>query len=84
MSLHHPKRAVGYVVNMLASRRGFQLCLAHFLSPMPAELLELGGAEEPEKELQLDRQLQREQQQWIATARKKTQPALKWACARLP
>lgn len=77
------KRAVEYVASVLASRRGFQLCLAHFLSPLPPELLEFGGAEDPDKEQQLDRQLKAEQQRWIATARKKAQPALNWACAKL-
>jgi len=77
------ERAVEYVASVLASRRGFQLCLAHFLSPFPPMLLEFGGAEDPKKEQQLDRQLKTEQQQWIATARKKAQPALNWACARL-
>jgi nucleotide-binding universal stress UspA family protein len=77
------ERAVEYMASMLASRRGFQLCLAHFLSPLPPMLLEFGGAEDPDKERQLDRQLKTEQQQWIATARKKAQPALNWACARL-
>jgi len=77
------KRAVEYVATVLASRRGFQLCLAHFLSRLPPEMLEFGGAEDPEREQQLDRQLKTEQQQWIATARKGAQPSLNWACARL-
>jgi nucleotide-binding universal stress UspA family protein len=77
------KRAVEYVASVLASRRGFQLCLAHFLSQMPPMLLEFGGAENPEKEGRLDRQLKTEQQEWIKAAMEKAQPALNWACARL-
>jgi nucleotide-binding universal stress UspA family protein len=77
------KRAVEYVASVLASRRGFQLCLAHFLSQMPPMLLEFGGAENPEKEGRLDRQLRTEQQEWIEAAMKKAQPALNWACSRL-
>ena len=48
------KRAVEYVATVLATRRGFQLCLAHFLSQLPPEMLEFGGAEDPEREQQLD------------------------------
>lgn len=77
------KRMVEYVARTLASRRGFRLCLARFLPPMPPMMLEFGGAEDPEKERRLDRQLKIEQQEWIATAIKKAQPALHWACARL-
>ena len=77
------KHAVEYVAHVLASRRGFRLCLAHFLSPLPSMLLEFGGAEDPEEEQQLDRQLRAEQQQWITTAKKNAQPALKWAYGRL-
>ena len=77
------KSAVEYVARMLRRRRGFQLCLAHFLPPLPPILLEFGGAEDPEKERRLDAQLKTEQQQWIAAARKKAEPALDWARSRL-
>src|SRR5438094_1133997 len=77
------KHAVEYLARVLASRRGFQVCLAHFLSPLPTGLLEFGGAEDPDKERQLDTQLKTEQQQWIAAAKKEAQPALNWACTKL-
>jgi nucleotide-binding universal stress UspA family protein len=77
------KHAVEYVARVLARQRGFQACLAHFLTPLPPKLLELGGAEDPDKERQLDTQLKTEQQQWIAAARKEAQPALNWACSKL-
>jgi nucleotide-binding universal stress UspA family protein len=77
------KSAVEYVARMLRRRRGFQLCLAHFLPPLPPILLEFGGAEDPEKEKRLDAQLKTEQQQWIADAREKAAPALNWARSRL-
>ena len=77
------KQAVEYLAKALSSRRGFQVCLAHFLSPLPSELLEFGGAEDPDQERQLDAQLKTEQQQWIAAARKEAQPSLKWACTTL-
>ena len=77
------KHAVEYLARVLASRRGFQVCLAHFLPPLPSELLEFGGAEDPDKERQLDTRLKTEQQQWIAVARKEAQPVLNWACTKL-
>lgn len=72
-----------YLARVLASRRGFHVCLAHFLPELPSELLEFGGAEDPDKERKLDTQLKTEQQQWIAVARKEAQPALNWACTKL-
>ena len=77
------KRAVEYVGRVLARPRRFQVCLAHFLSPLPPKLLEFGGAEDPDKERQLDNQLKTEQQQWIAAARKEAQPTLNRACIEL-
>jgi nucleotide-binding universal stress UspA family protein len=77
------KRAVEYAARVLASRRGFQVCLAYFLSQLPPTLLEFGGAENPDTERQLDTQLKTEQRQWIAAARKEAQPALNWACTKL-
>ncbi len=76
------KSAVEYVATVLRCRRGFQLCFAHFLPPLPPMLMEFGGAENPDKERRLDAQLKTEQQQWIAAARKKAEPALKWAAPR--
>jgi nucleotide-binding universal stress UspA family protein len=77
------KRAVGYIARVLASRRGFHVCLAYFLSQLPPTLLEFGGTEDPDKERQLDAQLKTEQRQWIAAARKEAQPALNWTCTKL-
>lgn len=77
------KSAVEYVARVLGHRRGFQLCLAHFLPPLPPILLEFGGAEDPEKERRLDAQLKTEQQQWIIAARNKAAPTLNWARAKL-
>ena len=77
------KHAVEYLARVLANRRGFQVCLAHFLSPLPTGLLEFGGAEDPDKERELDTQLKTEQRQWIAAARKEAEPALNWAWTKL-
>lgn len=75
--------AVKYVANIMGHRRGFHVCLAHFLSPLPPMLLEYGGSEDPDNEGRLDIQLQRDQQKWINTARKKAEPVLNRARRRL-
>jgi len=77
------KAAVDYVAKVLGHRRGFQVCLAHFLPPLPPILLEFGGSENPEKEKQLETQLRSDQQQWVDIERKKAEPALNWARGRL-
>lgn len=77
------RAAVDYVGEVLGHRRGFQVSLAHFLPPLPPILLEFGGSENPEEEKQLDTLLQRDQQQWVETERKKAEPALNWARDRL-
>lgn len=77
------KCAVEYVAEVLGHRRGFRVCLAHFLRPLPPILMEFGGAENPDKERQLDVQLHRDQQQWIDTAKREAGPALSWARSRL-
>lgn len=77
------KSAVEYVAKILGHRRGFQVCLAHLLPPLPPILMEFGGAENPDKERQLDAQLHRDQQQWINTAKRKAEPTLDRARGRL-
>ena len=77
------KSAVEYLAKVLGHRRGFQVCLAHFLKPLPPILLEFGGAENPDQERQLDAQLHRDQQRWIDSAKRKAEPALSWARGRL-
>lgn len=77
------RAAVDYVAKVLGHRRGFQVCLSHFLPPLPPILLEFGGSENPDKERQLDIQLRKDQQQWVDTEKKKAEPALNWARGRL-
>ena len=77
------KSAVEYVAKILGHRRGFHVCLAHFLRPLPPILMEFGGAENPDEERRLDAQLHRDQQQWIEIAKRRAEPALNWARDRL-
>ena len=70
------RRAVDYVAKLIGRRRGFHVVLMHLLPPMPPELLEFGGAENPRKEQNLQAELRGQQEQWIASRRSAVQPAL--------
>ena len=70
------KRAVKYVASLVGRRRGFRLCLVHVLPPLPAQLLEHGGSENPAQEARLEADLQAEQQRWISAAKNTSQKDL--------
>lgn len=77
------QRAVEYTGRMLRRRRGFRIHLLHLLPPLPTELLEFGGAEDPQKERALEQELRHDQQQWIASARKSAEPSAEKAASAL-
>ena len=56
-----------------------RLVLLHALPPIPPELLEFGGAEDPEAERRLDAELKKEQAQWLDKAKKSANPILEKA-----
>ncbi len=53
-------RAVEYTGNLLRRRQGFRIHLLHPLPPLPPELLEFGGAENPRKEQALENELRQD------------------------
>lgn len=61
----HSERAVRYVGSLLRDTRNVEITLFHVLKPLPRELLEHGGSESPEVELELSKQLRAEQEDWI-------------------
>jgi len=73
------RRAVDYVTRMIGCQRGFHVYLLHLLPPLPAELLEFGGAEDPREEEKLQDELHRDQQAWIASVKAPAKPALSQA-----
>jgi nucleotide-binding universal stress UspA family protein len=77
------RRAVKYVAKFVGRRKGFRICLVHVLCPLPPELLEHGGSEDPSKEARLQHDLEDQQGRWIATAKKKAQKDLDQAVATL-
>jgi len=77
------RHAVDYVTRLLGCHRGVHVYLLHLLPPLPAELLEFGGAEDPRQEQRLQTELRREQQDWIAAVKAPARPVLDAAVATL-
>ena len=77
------KRAVKYVGKFVGKRTGFRICLLHVLPPMPSELLEHGGSENPMKESRLGVNQKTEQHRWISAAKKASQRSMDGARATL-
>ena len=73
------RRAVDYVTRMIGCQPGFHVYLMQLLPPLPAELLEFGGAEDPRQEQNLQAELHRDQQNWIASVKAPARPALSYA-----
>lgn len=69
-------RSVSYLAEMIGAREDFHIVLFHVLPPIPPELLEFGGAEDPETEQKLDQELKKKQAQWIENAKKAAEPML--------
>jgi nucleotide-binding universal stress UspA family protein len=62
-------RAVQYVGSLLRRTPDVTLTLFHVLKPMPRELLEHGGSENPAAEAQLGEQLRTDQESWLRRER---------------
>ena len=63
----HSARALRYVGALLRDVRNVQVTLFHVLKPMPRELLEHGGSEDPAEEIRLSKELRQDQENWIRT-----------------
>ena len=61
----HSARALRYVGTLLRDARDVQVTLFHVLKPMPRELLEHGGSEDPAGEILLAKELQQDQENWV-------------------
>lgn len=58
-------RAMQYVGSLLRDTRDVNVTLFHVLNPMPRELMEHGGSENPEIEDRLGAQLRKDQEDWV-------------------
>lgn len=77
------KRALDYVGRVLRGHRKFAIILLDLLPPLPPELLEFGGAENPRKEQKLEAELHGDQQAWIRSARNSAKSFLASAIQQL-
>lgn len=77
------RRAVKYVGSLLRRTPDVAVTLFHVLKPMPRELLEHGGSENPDIESQLDQQLHNEQEAWIRKEGESESQVLNKACETL-
>ncbi|SRR6266545_288560 len=58
-------RAVHYVGSLLRDSHDVGVTLFHVLNPMPRELMEHGGSENPDIEDHLGAQLRKDQEEWV-------------------
>jgi nucleotide-binding universal stress UspA family protein len=72
----HSARALHYVGTLLRDTRNVQVTLFHVLKPMPRELLEHGGSEDPAEEIRLAKKLQEDQDNWVRTESRFEHPIL--------
>jgi len=76
-------KTVTYVSRVLRGRNDVEVRLFHVLPSIPPELLEFGGAEQPQLEQRLSNELRQNQARWIETAKHNVQESLDKASARL-
>ena len=69
-------QALNYVVRLLEKSNGVQFRLLHVLPPIPPELREHGGSEDPDEELALGEKLMEAQSGWIGEAKAKAKPVM--------
>jgi len=69
-------KIVTYLAEMINGTSDVEICLFHIIAPIPAELREHGGSENPAKEVQLSQELQQAQARWIDEKRKDSAPIL--------
>ncbi len=76
-------RALHYVGALLSETPEITITLFHVLNPMPRELMEHGGSENPDMEHQLGEQLRKDQQEWMHQEETLEYPILERALERL-
>lgn len=76
-------RAVAYVAMMIGGKRGFRVRLVHVLPPLPPELMEFGGAENPVVEEEKEAAMHESQARWLKDAEKTAAPVFESARAVL-
>lgn len=73
------RRAVEYVGRLLAACADVECRLAYLVPHLPPALLESGGSERPEREVQIEAELRHDQRRWTAEAQRKANRILRAA-----
>jgi nucleotide-binding universal stress UspA family protein len=69
-------RVVEYVADLASGNGGFVIYAFHAVGPVPLELREFRGAEDPKTEEKLDSLLYRKREEWIETAKSQARSLL--------
>jgi nucleotide-binding universal stress UspA family protein len=77
------KRVLQYIGQMIGEREQVEYDLAYIAPRMPAQFLESGGSELPERELEIESNLRAQQNQWITVNDSKPDRILSRARATL-
>jgi len=77
------RKTIAYVAEMTKGVADIEIRLFHLIAPIPAEMREHGGSEDPAKEEQLGQELREEQSRWIEKEQKKCVPILEQAKSSL-
>jgi nucleotide-binding universal stress UspA family protein len=67
-------RAVTYVGSIIGRCEDFRVCLSHALPPLPRELLEFGGSEDPQQEEREEACIKAEQDRWLEAVAQAAEP----------
>lgn len=72
-------KAADYVAELARTTNELSICLVHAPDPMPPELQEFRGGEDPQQQSVLEKQLKEKQNRWEQDARKAAVPLLEQA-----
>ena len=67
------KQTVAYVAKIVSGKKGVRIRLFHVLQPMPPQLLEFGGSENPQEEEKLEEKQKNAQAEWQRKAEQDAQ-----------
>jgi nucleotide-binding universal stress UspA family protein len=70
---------VTYVAKITSGQEGLAIRLLHYIPPLPPQLREFRGAEDPKTEQRLDRELDIKCQQWTQNAERDARASLRQA-----